>query len=52
MDRSLLTFLAGHLMFAFGAYALAGFPALLMFAGATFMGASFYANFYPERIAA
>lgn len=48
MDRSFLTFAAGHLMFAVGAYAVAGIPALLMFEGATLM----VAHFYPERIAA
>lgn len=38
-------------MFAVGAYAVAGIPALLMFEGATLMVVS-YAHFYPERIAA
>ena len=51
MDRSFLAFAVGHVSFAVGAYAVAGIPALLMFEGATFMAVSFYAHFYPERLA-
>lgn len=46
----LLIFLVGHMLFAGGVYAVAGFPGLLMLEGATFMLLGLQINFTSVTI--